>query len=94
MNILMKIGEGVRDMIRVYVEIKGVGGMEKELRQTNIIGFYGRKGRGIEVPNTVRNKNKTKKKKGKKRSTVQLRKGGYEIAGGQGGTIYWDFKAG
>ncbi len=33
MNILMKIGEGVRDMIKVYVEIKEVGGMEKDLRR-------------------------------------------------------------
>ncbi len=48
-NMLRKIGEGSREMIKVYMETCEDAGKSKELRQTNIIGFYGRKGEGPEV---------------------------------------------
>ena len=50
LRILRKIGEGVRNMIKLYVELKGVHTAIRELRQTNIIGFFGKKGRGVERP--------------------------------------------
>jgi hypothetical protein len=95
MRILRQIGEGAREMIKIYMEIKGVEGMERELRQTNMVGYFGRKGKGIEVANINKGRiARSKKKKSRKKGTVQLRKGGYVVVGGEGGTVYWDFKAG
>jgi hypothetical protein len=100
MKILRKIGEGAREMIRLYVEIKGVETAARELRQTNIVGFYGRGGKGIDMPRVMRNSagnhqrgNRGKKRK-KRKSTVVLRKGGFVNIGDEGGNVRWDFIGG
>ena len=62
MRIFKMIGEGARRMIKLYNDIKEGGQIGKELRQTNMRGFYGRKGRGIDTPYIVeREKNKNRK---------------------------------
>ena len=100
LRILRKIGEGVRNMIKLYVELKGVHTAVRELRQTNMIGFFGRRGRGVERPrdgNAGINKmgiGKGSKKKKKNKRGVVLRKGGYEIVANEGGTVRWEFTRG
>ena len=49
MNILKCIGAGAREMVKVYADATGEGELAKNVRQTNIMGFFGRKGRGIDM---------------------------------------------
>ena len=48
-NILRSIGTGARELIRIYSDTTGGGKLSKNVRQTNIMGFFGRKGRGIDM---------------------------------------------
>ena len=42
MNILKSIGAGAREMVKIYTEATGGGELAKNVRQTNILGFFGR----------------------------------------------------
>ena len=68
-NILKSIGAGARELIKVY-DTTGGGKLSKNVRQTNIMRFFGRKGRGIDMnKNRERYKGeivREKEKKGKK----------------------------
>jgi hypothetical protein len=100
MRILRVIGEGAREMIKLYVEIKGVDVAIRELRQTNLVGYFGRGGKGVEWnklkeragANNIKGGNGKKRKK--RKSTVVLRKGGFVQVGNEGGTIRWEFVEG
>ena len=48
-NILKSIGAGARELIKIYSDTTGGGELSKNVRQTNIMGFFGRKGRGIDM---------------------------------------------
>ena len=70
MNILRVIGEGARRLTNIYMEVRMGEELEKELRQTNIFGYYGRKGgKGADAPFDIMegknkgNRNTIKKKK-------------------------------
>ena len=100
MNTLRRIGEGAREIIKLYVEVKGVAVAARDLRQTNILGFYGRGRKCNEMPlikgrdkDTQGNGKGKKRKKGSKNSVV-LRKGGYEAITDEGGTVRWEFITG
>ena len=87
-------------MIKLYVEIKGVDVAMRELRQTNMMGFFGKRGQGVEMPRCdfgrmekVDRKAKGKKKR-KSKSSVVLRKGGFEVVASEGGTVRWGFITG
>jgi hypothetical protein len=100
MRILRQIGEGARELIKLYVEIKGVDDARRELRQTNMMGFYGRGGEGIDNNNRRGNTGKITvirsngKKRRKRKSSVILRKGAYVVVGNEGGDVKWDFITG
>jgi len=49
MRILKLIGGGARDLIRLYYSTRQKGTCGREMRQTNIKGFYGKR-RGIDMP--------------------------------------------
>ena len=96
-NILKSIGAGARELIKIYSDTTGGGKLSKNVRQTNIMGFFGRKGRGIDM-NKDRERYKgeivrEKKKKGKKLEKSKiLRKGGIEVVPPIDGRVRWKFK--
>ena len=99
MNILKCIGAGARDMVKVYADATGGGELAKNLRQTNILGYFGRKGKGIDTNrNLITYKNEIvrdskKKRKGKKLEENKIiRKGGFEMVPEIDGIIYLKFK--
>ena len=78
MRIFKMIGEGARKMVKLYSEIKEGGKIGRELRQTNMRGYYGRKGRGIDTPLTIERENKqkkTKKKRGELKEESKVSRG-------------------
>ena len=48
-NILKSIGAGARELIKIYSDTTGGGKLSKNVRQTNIMGFFGRKGKGVDM---------------------------------------------
>jgi hypothetical protein len=93
-NVLRKIGEGSREMIKIYMESYKETGIAKELRQTNMIGYYGKKGKGIETRKVVTRAKKTKKKKKNTGDIVGEKKGGYREILVEDNIMYWEFKRG
>ena len=97
MNIFKQIGQGARELIKLYRNHVGKENGSKELRQTNIRGYYGKRKGKLKVMGSVpRGEQKNKENKGK----------GYnEAAKGvipemnftvfvEEGIIYWEFKKG
>ena len=96
MNILKAIGKGARELLKVYTEVKGMEGKGKELRQTNLMGFF--RG-GITRRNGERVQGRGNEDKGKKKARDKkkaenkiYRKGGFEVMPSIGGVTYWKFK--
>ena len=96
-NILKIIGAGARELVKVYTEATGGAALGKNVRQTNILGFFARKGNGVDVnKNIIKYKGEIirgKKRKGRKlESNKILRKGGYDILTDTDGFVKWKFK--
>ena len=95
-RIFKEIGEGARKMINFYYSQEKGMLLGVELRQTNIRGFYGRSGRGIDMPpgvvkrGTVKKKPRLKEKEPNKEGAMNV---GY-IVFMDGNVIYWEFKKG
>ena len=49
MKILKIIGAGAREIIKIYCEEIKQGELSRNIRQTNILGYFGRKGKGIDT---------------------------------------------
>jgi hypothetical protein len=95
MNVLRKIGEGARDMIKRYGEIEKCQRVGREFRQTNIRGFYGINGRGVDRPLEITRRNSADKKKNKEnRSTKNETDRGKCEVYVKDGIMYWEFKKG
>ena len=99
MKILKSIGAGAREMVKVYTEATGGGELAKNVRQTNILGYFGRNGKGIDTNrnlNTYKDeivRDSKKKRKGKKvGDNIIIRKGGFKIVPEIDGIIYLKFK--
>ena len=99
MNILKCIGGGAREMVKTYADATGGGVLAKNVRQTNIMGFFGRKGKGIDTNrNLITYKDEIvrsskKKRKGKKLEENKIiREGGFEMVPEIDGYIYFKFK--
>ena len=94
-RIFKEIGEGARRMINFYYDqergmLKGV-----ELRQTNIRGFYGKNGKGIDTPcGTVVRGVKTKRRSTRDEETNEEKIVVGYVVFMEGGIIYWEFKRG
>ncbi len=95
MNVLRKIGEGSREIIRRYYEIEKCQKVGKELRQSNIRGFYGVNGRGVDKPIEITRRNATDKKRKSQKggNTNGQIKAGYNVYI-QDSFIYWESKEG
>jgi hypothetical protein len=97
MKILKIIGAGAREIIKIYCEEIKQGELSRNIRQTNILGYFGRRGKGID---TNRNLIKYKgeivregKKKSKKHTINKIiRKGGIETVNTDNGLVKWKFK--
>ena len=53
MNIMREIGHGARNLVKMYRDHVGKDIGSKELRQTNMRGFYGNRKRKLEVKESV-----------------------------------------
>ena len=97
MNILKIIGAGAREIIRIYGEEIKQGELSRNVRQTNILGYFGRKGKGIDTNrNIIKYKGeivREGKKKSKKHTINKIiRKGGIETVNTDNGLVKWKFK--
>ena len=76
MNVMKRIGAGARELIKIYSDTTGGGKLSKNVRQTNIMGFFGRKGRGVDMnrDNYIYRGEivREKKKKGKKKEKNKI----------------------
>ena len=95
MNIMREIGQGSRNLIKMYRDHVGKDIGSKELRQTNIKGYYGSRKRKLEVKESVIRGEKRKNKKSKvgKDGIVVIPKISYDIEV-KDGIMYWEFKKG
>ena len=97
MNILKQIGQGARELIKLYRNNVGKENGSKELRQTNIRGYYGKRKGKLEVMGSVlRGEGKNKKNKGKgynEAAKGNIPEINYTVFVEEG-IIYWEFKKG
>ncbi len=96
MNILRFIGQGARDLIILYRNHIGKENGGKELRQTNIRGYYGKRKGKLEGMGTVLRGGKSSKKKGKLNKVIATEnvQGIKYTVFVEDGIIYWEFKKG
>ena len=95
-RIFRVIGEGAREMINFYYRNERGMKLDVVLRQTNIRGFFGRGGKGIDMPpGTVVRGGKKKKRSIKDADARKTEKKtvGYTVVM-DGTIIYWEFKRG
>ena len=98
MKILKIIGAGAREIIKIYCEEIKQGELSRNIRQTNILGYFGRRGKGIDTNrNLIKYKGeivREEKKKTKKAISINkiIRKGGYETVNADNGLVKWKFK--
>ena len=97
MNILKLIGAGAREIIRIYCEEIKKGELSRNSRQTNILGYFGRKGKGIDTNrNIIKYKGEIIREGEKKNKTRTInkimRKGGFESVNTDNGLVKWKFK--
>ncbi len=97
MNVLKQIGQGARKSIKLYRNNVGRENGNKELRQTNIRGYYGKRKGKLEVMGSVLRGEGKIKRKGKKKINVDsennIPKVNYTVVV-LDGIIYWEFKKG
>ncbi len=71
MNILKQIGRGARELIKLYRNHVGKDVGSKELRQTNIRGYYGkRKGKLEVIGSVLRGEAKNQRNKGNRKEVI------------------------
>ena len=97
MKILKIIGVGAREIIRIYCEEIKQGELSRNIRQTNILGYFGRGGQGIDTNRSIIKYKGEKVREGKKKSktiTINkiIRKGVYETVNADNGLVKWKFK--
>ena len=97
MKILKIIGTGAREVIRIYCEEIKQGELSRNIRQTNILGYFGRKGKGIDTNRNIIKYKGEIVREGKKKSktfTINkiIRKGGIETINAENGLVKWKFK--
>ena len=98
MNLLKHIGQGARALIKLYRNHVGKENGNKELRQTNIRGYYGKRKGKLEVMGKVLRgeaggKNKSADKKNKIMGEGKVPEISYTVFVIDN-VIYWEFKKG
>ena len=95
MNILKVIGQGARNLVRMYRNHVGKDIGSKELRQTNIRGYYGDRKRKLEVKESLVRGEKKKRRKvwgdNEQKSVVPKVSYNMEL---EDDIMYWEFKKG